>query len=185
MPRTKVTETTVYTWDELSPAAKDRAREEHSRFLWEAGWIQEDLERIWRYELEEAGWTDLEDLSYSLYSPGGEPMWRGDVDFEFEGRTYHLTVRKRPLGGSSYAWDVGVVDPDDPELDAVYGTPEWDAAVARVEAVERAAKDMLRALSSKLLAAFREEDDYRVSDEVMAEDCAANGYEFTEDGTLA
>lgn len=180
-----VTETPVYTWDNLSDAAKDHAREAHNRFLWDDGEAQENMELIWSGVLEDEGWQNVSDLSYSLYSQGGEPIWNGDIpEFTHEGGTYYVQLRKRPLGGSSYAWDV-TVDEGDGALEVAYGTPEWDAEVARLERIEEAAKDYARGLSTKIFWKMRDEDEYMTNDEQMAETCEANGYLFDEDGNLA
>lgn len=183
--RIQVTETPVYTWDELSPAAKDKARENWSRFLWEDGTANENMQMIFDDLMESEGWSHYGDLTYSLYMQGGEPMWTGELPrFEHDGRVYSVSVMKRGLGGSSYAWDVRLFDEED-ETDAVYGTPEWDAEVARIEAVEEAVKDYCRELSARLLDAFVKEDEYMVADEQMADNAEANGYEYTADGELA
>lgn len=182
--RVKVTETNVYTWGELSDAAKDHAREQHSRFLWDYGEANESMQMIFDDLMESEGWSDSGDLTYSLYVQGGEPMWSGEMPrFEHDGRVYAVRVSKRPLGGSSYAWDVRLDDEED-ETDAAYGTPEWDAVVARIEAVEEAVRDYCRDLSSRLYDAFVKEDQYMTADEQMAETSEANGYEYTEAGDL-
>lgn len=179
-----VTETPVYTWEKLSEKAKDHAREAHSRFLWEDGSAQESMELIWSGVLEDEGWENVSDLSYSLYSQGGEPMWNGDIPaFQHEGGTYYVQIRKRPLGGSSHAWDV-TVDEGDGAPEFAYGTPEYTAHVAHIESVECAAKDYARGLSTKIFWQMREEDEYMTNDEQMAETSEANGYLYDEDGNL-
>jgi hypothetical protein len=180
MPRTVTTETTVYTWDELSDAAKDTAREKWSRSLWDDGIMQESMTEIWEHMLTEAGWEDLADLSYSLYMQGGYPAWSGTLrGFGHDGRTYILTTDNR-RGNMS----LNLEEEGEP-WDAAYGTPEWDTAVARIEAAERAARDHVYSLSHELYDAFIAEDEYQCSDDVMAETSEANGYEYDESGHLA
>jgi hypothetical protein len=148
--------------------------------------MAESLEAIWRDTLTDAGWSDLSDLSYDLYGRGGYPQWSGVMPpFEHDGAYYAVSVGKRHQGGGTYSWSVDVEPADDSEWpDTAYGTPEWDAQVARIEAVERAVIEHIDSLSSSLFWAFRAEDEYQVSDDVMAETAEANGYEYTEDGHL-
>jgi hypothetical protein len=182
MPRTVTTETTVYTWDELSDDAKDTARERWSRFLWDDGSMQEDIEESWQYTLTTAGWTDLSDLTYDLYSQGGYPAWTGTLaGFEHDGRTWTLRTDNRGGRFSRTVW----VEDDESDPDGEYGSPNLAAYTARLEAAEEAARDHVSALSTELLYAFREVDEYRTSDDQMSETSEANGYEYTEDGHLA
>lgn len=186
MSRTFTIEKTVYTWDELSEDAKDNARQKHSQFLWECGSAHESMELIFDFILEEAGWEEAGDLTYSLYQRGGQPTFSGVLrGWEHEGRIYDLTVRNTSGGGSCHYFSVELEAIDGSDEDTYYGTPEWDAYVKRIEVAEEAAKDLCRDLSHKLLEAFYAEDEYMTSDEQMAETCEANGYEFTEDGDLA
>lgn len=182
--RIKVTETPVYTWEELSDAAKDKARENWSRFLWADGSAAESMTMIFDDTMLAEGWENYGDLTFSLYMQGGQPMWTGDKPkYEHDGRIYSVQVRKRVLGGSSYGWDFTIdeEDADEPE----YDTPEWHAYVERLSAVELAARDYCDGLASRLYQKFVEEDEYMVNDRQMAETSEANGYEYTEDGELA
>jgi hypothetical protein len=172
MARTVTTETTVYTYPELSDAAKETARQEWNQSLWQYGSMIESMQMIFEDMLTEAGWTDLADLTYSLYSQGGYPAWSGDLPtFVLGNRTYYVTVRDHHYYGPTVDVDEG--DNGEPL------TQEEHAAV--VDAV----KDHISDLSHKLYAAFVAEDEYQSSDEVMAETAEANGYEYTEDGHLA
>lgn len=183
----------AYTYPELSDAAKDRVREWWNRAQWEDGAAQESMQLLADGFLEDRGWEDVSDLSYSLYSPGGEPRWRGVLPaFTHDDVTYRATFTLRPLGGSSYAWEVTLdedselfpADGDEDRESVTYGTPAWDEYLKRYEAAEEAAKDRARSDSSELFYAMREEDEYIGSDESVSEACEANGYEFTEEGEL-
>ena len=185
MARTYSIERTVYTWDELSDTAKDHAREAWSRFLWDSGSMQESMELIFDGYMEDRGWQDAELRTYSLYSPGGYPTFCGTLPaFEHGGRTWTLTVTTRHSGGGSEHMVCDVEPADDTDSDTFYGTPEWPAYLAAVTAAEGAADDLVNGMSSELLYAFRDEDDYQISDESMAETSEANGYEYDEDGNL-
>jgi hypothetical protein len=180
MPRTVTTETTVYTWGELSDDAKDTARQEWSRFLWDGGIMQESMTDIWENMLTEAGWTDLSDLSYALHMQGGYPSWSGTLaGFEHGGRTWTVTTDNRRTGM------VVRVEDDESDPDGEYGSPNLAAYTARLEAAEEAARDHAYSLSHDLYYAFIAEDEYQTSDEVMAETSEANGYEYDESGHLA
>lgn len=181
--RIKTTETPVYTWDELSESAKDHARQKWSEFLWNDGSMQEDMQLIFDGKMEDLGWEPTGkdgDLSYALYMQGGYPAFSVDIpDFQHDGRSYVVHVRN----ARDY-FEVTVEESDD-DPDVAYGTPEWDAEVKRIEAVEEAVKDKLRDVSHELYEAFVKEDEYQVSDEQMAETSEANGYEYDENGDLA
>lgn len=172
--RVKVTETNVYTWGELSDAAKDHAREQHSRFLWDDGVAAESMQLIFDGVMEAAGWSDLSNLTYDLYQQGGYPEWAGTLrGFEHGGLKWTVTTQN----GHRYGRSVDV-------------EPEWetdddpDRTDAETEAALDAARDMVSALSSELFYKFRAEDEYMTADEQMAETSEANGYEYTEAGDL-
>jgi hypothetical protein len=181
MPRTVTTETTVYTYPELSDDAKETARARWSQFLWDTGSMQESMNEIWEHTLTEAGWSDLSDLTYALYSQGGYPAWSGTLaGFEHDGRTWTLRTDNR---GSRYGRNVWIED-DESDPDGEYGSPNLAAYTARLEAAEEAARDHVRDLSHELYQAFEAEDEYQTSDEQMAETAEANGYEYDESGHL-
>ena len=180
MPRTYSVERTVYSYDELSDRAKETAREEWNRFLWDCGSMQESMELIFDHIMEEAGWTNLGDLSYSLYSQGGYPEWSGTLaGFTHDGRTYTVVTDNRRGN-----MDVSILDDED-DPDGDYGSPNLAAYTARVETAEEAARELVSDLSHKLFWAFRAEDEYQSSDESVRESAEANGYEYDEDGHLA
>ena len=173
MPRTYSIQKTVYTWDELSDSAKDTARQEWNRFLWDDGSMQESMAEIWESTLTDAGWTDLADLSYAIAMQGGYPEWSGTLaGFEHGGKTWTVIANNR-RGNMS----IHVEDPDDDYT----GEQDLPACLA----AEEAARDLVSELSHKLYWAFIAEDEYQTSDEVMAETAEANGYEYDEDGHLS
>ncbi len=183
--RTKVTEKTVYTWDELNDSAKDTARQEWSAFLWEDGSAQESMQMLFEGMAEKNGWENAGNLTYSLYSQGGEPCF--DVDLpavEVDGQTFYVTARSTHAGGGSHYFTYTVEESDEQD-EPEYGTPEWDAYVALLHQAERSAREQVEAFASKLFRAMREEDEYMTNDEQMRETSEANGYEYTEDGHLA
>lgn len=160
--RIRVTETPVYTYDELSDRAKETARERWSQFLWECGSMQEDCSEIWEQFLTERGWSELSDLEYSLYCQGGYPSWTGRVTFEHNGVTWNASVRRGRV-----EW----VESDDEDTDT--------------RPAEDELSNLLSVWSSELLYAFQDADEYASSDEAVREASEANEYEYTEDGKLA
>jgi hypothetical protein len=167
MSRTVTTTTEVFTFEELSPAAQERACQDWSQFLWDDGEMAERCEEIWHGMLEGAGWTGLRDLRFALHIQHAEPAWSGHRD------GWLCTV-------DGYRYDV-VFDGDGVSLstdDDPYGedaTPE----------VQAAAGDMVYALRCALLRAFEEEDEYMSSPEEVADSAEANGYEYNADGSMA
>lgn len=183
MSRTYAIERTVYSFDELSDQAKETAREEWSRFLWEAGGMHESLTLLFDGFMGERGWQGAELRTYSLYSQGGYPTFRGTLPaFEHDGRTYVVTVTTRHGGGGAEHMVTDVEDVEDTDA-ADYGSPEWPAYLARIQAAGHAAEEMVSDLSSELYQAFAAEDDYQSSEEAVREAAEANGYEYDEDGT--
>lgn len=186
MSRTYTIEKTVYTFDELSESAKETAREELNRFLWECGSMQESMDMIFDGYMNELGWDDAHALTYSLYSQGGEPSWAGRFTFDHDGTDYPVSVTNRHYGGGSYGFGIEVdVEGTELDTDDAYGSAEWDATVARIQAVEYAVMQHLGSLSAELLRRFYAEDEYQSSEEQVAETAEANGYEYDEGGHLA
>ena len=185
MSRTVTTSRTVYTFDELSDSAKETARQDWSQFMWEDGSMQEGVADMFENEMQARGWEDAELRTYGLYVQGGYPTWRGTLPaFEHDGRPYVLTVTTRHSGGGSEHMSCEVEDAETTS-DDVYGTPEWPAYLARIEAAERAAKDMVYSLSVELYRMIEAEDEYQSSEDMVRETAEANGYEYDEDGHLA
>lgn len=172
----EITETTrVYTYPELSGDAQDRVRAWWNRVSWEDGSAAEAMESIWRDTLEADGWSARSDLTYSLYQQGGYPVWNGTREaFEAEGYRWTVTVRANHRG----SFDTVDVEPE------CINDDDPDPTDEDYRAAREAARDYAERLSGDLFYKFRAEDDYIGSDEQVAEACAANGYEFYEDGTV-
>lgn len=166
--RIRTTETTLYTYDELSDDAKERVREWWNRVQWDDGSAAESMQMIWSGQLEEDGWVNLSNLTFDLYSQGGYPAWTGTREgWEHDGHRWTVsTVNRRYM-------DVDV-EPEDDDV-----TPDQE------KAARDSANDYVQGISHDLFWKFRAEDDYMGSDEQVREACEANEYEFTEDGTIA
>lgn len=181
MPRTFTVERTVYTFAELSEAAKDTARQRHSIFLWDDGIMQEDCQMIAENLAEAHGLEDLRDLTFSLYTPGGEPEFSGTMRTMVEGSEYVCRIKRGEI--------VDTVPTDESELSIGHeidsDSPEYLAYEQRMDQAMREVAERMDALSSAMLRAFYALDDDVVSDEAMIEAGEANGYEYDEHGHLA
>lgn len=162
--RIQVTETPVYTYDELSDRAKERAREQWSESLWDSGSMQEDCEQIWEDFLTDLGWSELSDLTFALYSQGGYPEWSGRVWFDHNGASFRASVKRGRV-----EW----VEAEDEDNSG----SESDA--------EDELTNLIVAWSSELFYKFRDADEWAASDENVRLAAEANSYEYTEDGELA
>ncbi len=172
--RTETYEKVWYNYNELSESAQENARAKHNQFEWESGWMQESMQLISDGILEEAGLSEAEDLTYSLYSQGGTPKFKTSGPFEHDGQKYTIDVSTEHTGGGYYR---GVIElsTEDEEHDWEFGIPE-DAQEAAVE--------FIRGLSNKMYEAFIAEDEYISSDEAFRETAEANDWEFDEEGNL-
>ena len=167
--RTVITETTVYSYSELSDAAKEKAREAYGQFQWENGSMAESMELIANGILEDEGFTDATDLTYSLYQQGGEPVFGTNGILDHEREALFVTVGTRHFGGGSFGFDLDV--------------EHYDGENATIDEYTFVQGKLL-ALSSAILKAFYTEDEYQFSDENVAETSEANGWEYDENGKL-
>jgi hypothetical protein len=163
--RTITIEKTLYTYDELSESAKERAREEYSRFVWEDGSIQERMQEIADGILEDAGMTPAEGLTYSLYNQGGYPKFGTSGTIEHDGQAYNFTPNADYVGGYMLEGQDG----EGPDSIAAY----------------HALRDRLYSLSQQMYAAMIAEDEYQSADEQLSEISEANGWEYDHLGNLA
>lgn len=162
----------VYTYPELSESAKEAVRAKINQWAWDDGSAIESMEHIWRSTLEDQGWTELNGLTFDLYSQGGYPSWSGVLE-GWEHGGHRWTVQTS--NGRSYFRYVNV----EPEWDA---DDDADRTPEETEAAELAAKELVDSLAGDIFYKMREEDEYIGSDETVAEACEANGYEFLESG---
>ncbi len=170
--RTVTIEKTLYTYDELSESAKERAREHYSRFLWDDGDMRERMQEIADGVLEEAGMTPAEGLTYSLYNQGGYPKFGTSGAIEhYSGRyTFDLDT----------AQQLTVWDANGDDLDEI-----WERNRDTYRAVFEAVRDRIEALSQQMYAEMIAEDEYQSADEQLSEISEANGWEYDHLGNLA
>lgn len=183
--RIETTETMIYKYDELSESAQEKVREWYNRAQWNDGIAAESMTMIFDEAMKEKGWHNGELRTYDLYQQGGYPTFRAEVpEFTYEGHRYTSTIRTRHMGGGNEYMYVDTEDVNEEE-GAYCGSAEYDAYVARIDAVSEYVKTQVDEVSGDLFHKFREEDEYMGSDSYVREACEANGYEFTEDGELA
>lgn len=175
--RTVITETKVFEFSELSEAAKDHARENYSRFLWDDGEMQERMQEIADGLLEDAGFGPAEGLTYALYTPGGEPRYSTEGEVTAGGEEWQVRISNNGTRYGSMSVDIYTVGEDGDER-----APQ-DVRSDAVVVVDEIMAD-LHALNRKIYKGMHEEDEYMTSDEEMQEISESNGYEYTEAGDL-
>jgi hypothetical protein len=169
--RVAVKETEVYTYSELEESAQEKVREWYNQVSWEDGQGQESCQMLADNILEDVGFSSAMGLSYSLYSPGGDPTFESEGTFTHDDKDYTLTIGTRHIGAGTEVFELDL-EPHDPDQETINGTAYL------------AAKEFVRELQVKMFNAFRVEDEYLGSDELVAEICEANEWEFTKDGRL-
>lgn len=195
MPRTF--ETTVFQYDELSDAAKAKAREwgaEAAHRYFEPShltdWFREELERKC---------LPFEDIEWSLsYSQGDGVAFYGTVD-DLTGLLRHAKAltKFRGLRDARGEWrvDVSLSRNDFGHHYAHWNTMtvnvEWldDDYTARqsdlMDALHDTVKAYVQATSRELEKAGYSDIEYQSSDEVVVETIRANEYEFDAEGRRA
>lgn len=163
--RTITIEKTLYAFDELSESAKERAREEYSRFIWESGDMHEQMQQIADGILEDAGMTPAEGLTYSLHMQGGHPTFTTTGEIEYDGKTYTFTPNRDYIGDYMLEDRDGEGPDDMGAYDALH--------------------DRLHSLAGQMYADMIAEDEYQSADEQLSEVSDANGWEYDEEGNLA
>lgn len=161
----------LYSYSELSDAAQEKVREKISRWGWEDGSMNESMQLIADGMLEDLGFSEAENLTYSLSTQGGYPAFGTSGTFEHEGTEYTLTVTN-----SRANFEIEILDVDSDYL---------ENSREAVQAIYKAARDFLSDLSYKMFRAFVAEDEYRSSDEEVRETAEANEWEFDEFGNFS
>ena len=161
--RTVISETIAYEYSELSDAAKERVRYDNNAMWWEDYYTQESV-RVYAENIVSRYMTvsSFGDLSYSLYTQGGEPLFSLKATI---GNDVWLTVTNHPYYG----------------MQVEYGAHEDDA---QPEELAIFVRDLLHAIRSEISAMLYMADEYYSSDEYAAEMADANGYEYDEDGDM-
>lgn len=193
--------TTVYKYDELKPAAQEKAREWFREGSAGGNWWVESVDEDAQTCLRLIGFT-IDNIYWSGFSSQGDGAcfvgrWEADKvkagklqehapqDYELHRLARiveaiakefpHASFTVRHVGHyhheHSTSFDVSIVDENDDEIET--------------EAATKAEKDLIEASRDAMRWIYRQlqrECDYQNSDDTVAENIRANEYNFTEDG---
>lgn len=173
--KTITKEYNLYTFDELSQEAKDKARNKFNEFE-DYPFLQDDLRENIYEELKERGIKVLGVATsanpsirplYSLgYSQGDGLMFEGD--FEWNG--YNVNVKH---SGHYYHENSKVITITDEEGNE----PETNEPEEAFNAIYKEVCKIVRDIGYSQI-------EYNQSEECFAETCEANEYNFLSDGTM-
>jgi hypothetical protein len=171
--RTETTTRTLFTFDELSDTAKDKARNWFREHALDYEW--------WDFTYEDASNVGIKITGFDLGR--GEEI-TGKVD-QCEA-TAHLIVKDHGEGCDTYATAAAYLRERDAAIEAAPKdeageVDEYELDAKLDELDEEFTKDIL----ADYLTALRNEYEYRMSDKAVDEDIQANEYEFTEEGKRA
>lgn len=181
---------TLYTYEELSPKAQERARDGYRSIDTDWGWGEEyrhSLEaglrlfgatsRDWQVDAS-GGWITLrelpedpneEQLRYLRHGAEPEPMEGARLARWIEREYGDTLARGCPFTGMCA--DEGFLDPVRAFLRAPKRGTTWP--------------DLVRACAESWAQAVSADIAFQASDEAVAETIVANGYEFTAEGSRA
>lgn len=175
----------VYTFDELSDRAKDRARAWYLEAIYDPSAITDTLTDALRditgdQSAKVTGWSlgryTFVTFTASWYvanMPERDGTWLGSLaPFPHDLGLTHVDVRAswmRDRNIITGVVDVPGVTPDDDDL----------------ATVQDALEEWLASLEAWLLACAVSEDEYRTSDDYILEMCDCNDWEFLENGAPA
>jgi len=212
MPRTRVTEETLYKFDELEEEAKEKARE------WYRGLIEADEYSEYVYEdaatIAELMGLDIRTRPVKLMGGGTryEPCiyWSGFSSQGdgacFEGTwTYKPGSLERVKGHAPLDERLHAIaaNLDNPKLSGLNAnikhrgnyyheymmdfeiSPDYDVAFEVTEEIEELVKEPLRDFARWIYRMLEAEHDYVHADEQVDDNIRCNEYEFTEDGKCA
>lgn len=189
----------IYTFDELSDKAKQKALDDYRHKGW--GFDEFHVENLseWFIEVLKDEWgieVAPKDLQWQLsYVQGDDVAFSGDVDLDKflkkMGGLEKFKALKR--GGEWIVWArvtttrYGHGIPamgGETELDYDYEADDYDAMEALAAELEETVKEGATDAGSELMSAGYKEIEYQSSDEVIAENITANDYEYDEQGNM-
>jgi hypothetical protein len=158
-------EYTLYTFDELSQKAKDKARAKYNEDN-DYPFLQADLRERLHELLEEKGYThgDITPLYSLTYSQGDGLMFEGTV---YDDRHNTYTIKHAGHYYHERSTDITATDENGEEFDA-----------------EEFEKNVYIPLCEEVRDIGYKEIEYQESEEYFAEICEANEYTFLSDGTI-
>lgn len=195
--RTRTTTDTLYTYEELSDDAKEKARETIGQQNLE--WLDSgDLAYMFEQIIEEWGFPS-DDIQFSLgYSQGDGVAFYGSIDVDtYLRKAKRVTHYKLLKTGVEYWFTLkrnswGTHYSHHNTMDLVYDATPWDwdkdLDPKRQALLEELYEELLEKkddLSHECEWAGYKHMEWLCSDEYIAEQCEANEYEFLEDGSFA
>ena len=178
---------TVYSFDELSDEAKQKAieTERHNELRLDYKWWDGVFDNF-REQFKEIG-IDNADFAFSLSYTQGDyaKLTKGEIDmekiipklsFRLEEYIKYYTSACIINGDATFDFD------DYKEHPCIYDYYDYYEKV--VEQLEKWLNDKIEELNGELYMALQEEYEYLQSDEVIAEEFKDNETLFYEDGTL-
>lgn len=213
MPRTRVTEETLYKFDELSDKAKDKAREwyreassydDYHEFVYEdaatiAALMGLDIRQ--RPVKTVSGNTRYEPsiLYTGFWSQGDGACFEGD--WTYKPGSLARVKDHAPLDERLHAIAASLDDPRLSGLSAsvkhrgnyyyheycmdIEVSPDYDTAFEASDETEELVKEAFRDFARWIYKMLEAEYDYQNSNESVDENIRGNDYEFTEDGRRA
>lgn len=197
----RVAQTKVYTFDELSQDAKQKALEDNAYINVEHDWYDYLLEE-WRAKLEASGFTEADIQFSGFYSQGDGASFTASVDLvewlksRKLANKYRALYEQAKLGyitasidrvSSLYVHENTIkADIDTHYIDVDYDTDRkrYDLIEKQAEEVENILQEDARDVSKIIYRELENEYDYLTSEEAIKETILANEYEFTEGGKL-
>lgn len=169
--RTETVTTNIYTYDELSDDAKQRARE----------WY---CEGALDHEWWDCTYEDAENIGCKIESFDCD---RGEIDLratEYDETVATCILRDHGDSCDTYQTAVRYKKALEKLRDAALAAPTegHDDAYYLDEYEDEAGGEFIKELGQDYLVMLRKECEYLTSEEAVEESILANGYEFTEDG---
>jgi hypothetical protein len=163
----------IYTFDELSDEAKEKAREWYRRGALDYEW--------WDYVYENAARCGIKITGFDID--------RGDISGERKGTfldTAHAIIKEHGETCETHKTAqafIAEVTPLEKELEDAEGKDEAMAKLRQLgDKISRLEDDFFHEILECYLIMLRNEANYLLSDEQVDESILSNGYEFTEDG---
>lgn len=155
-------QTTVYSFEELSPEAQQKAidslRDINTEFDW------------WEFVYEDAREVKIEIKSFDIY--------RGQIKITASYNTPHLIIKNHGATTETYKTAKNYLD----EVATIKRNSSEDDDNG--EEMQTAFEHFEQQIAEDYLILLRNEYEYRGSDEAIKETIEANEYEFTEGGKL-
>ncbi len=174
MPRT--IETQVYKYSELSDEAKQKAHERHTQHE-QYAWADEALDSIKALAVHFNG--TLSDYNIDWLECG-----RSSLTFNMPDDMTQKEIGARLKALGTYNRKTGKGHGECKLTGYCHDESAIDGFRIAWHPGERDLAKLMRQAGESWLQACREDFEYQLSEESFAENCDANGYEFTEDGKM-